>query len=161
MDALAVGGILALAARGPAGVRPLAPRAGAVAVAAGLALVALRWMVGRGFSLAYTVFALLFGALIMAAITVEPRSWAGRLANARFLQFCGKYSYGWYVFQGTLEPILQNWITAYDIEPWLSGAVLGRMLYIALGGFISLALAVLSWHLYEKHFLKLKERVGQ
>jgi peptidoglycan/LPS O-acetylase OafA/YrhL len=31
------------------------------------------------------------------------------------------------------------------------------LLFVAWGAVLSLALAVLSWHLYEKHFLKLKD----
>jgi peptidoglycan/LPS O-acetylase OafA/YrhL len=159
MDALAVGGFLALASRGPDGVRALVPKICIVAVAATLALVAMRLFVGRGFSLGYTVFALLFGALIVVAITTNPSSWAGRLCSARALRWCGKYSYGWYVFQGTLAPALESWFSAYDVGLWLGSDFLGRLLYIVWGASISLVLAVLSWHLYEKQFLKFKERI--
>jgi peptidoglycan/LPS O-acetylase OafA/YrhL len=157
LDSLAVGGFLALAARGPMGVRPLVPRACAVAVAASLGLVALWWLVGSGFSLAYTAIALVFGALILIAITMDPRGLAGRLVTAPPLCFCGKYSYGWYVFQGTLAPAMETWFTAHDLGLWLGSAFVGRLLYIVWGASISLALAILSWHLYERHFLKLRE----
>jgi peptidoglycan/LPS O-acetylase OafA/YrhL len=157
MDALAVGGFLALAARGPSGVRPLVSKVFAVAVGATFALCALWWLVGRGFSLAYTVYALLLGAVIVVAISIDPRSWPGRLCSARPLCFCGKYSYGWYVFQGTLAPGLKRCFTTYDVGLWLDTAFFGRMAYILLGASLSLAMAVLSWHLFEKHFLRLKE----
>jgi peptidoglycan/LPS O-acetylase OafA/YrhL len=157
MDALAVGAFLALAARGPLGVRAVLPRICAVAIAATVALVALWWLAGRGFSLAYTVIALIFGALIVVAITRDPRGWTGRIVSAPALRFCGKYSYGWYVFQGTLAPALEQWITAHQMGLWLGSAFLGRLLYIVWGASISLALAMLSWHLYERHFLKFKE----
>jgi peptidoglycan/LPS O-acetylase OafA/YrhL len=157
LDSLAVGSFLALAARSPAGMRSLVPQVCAVAFAAVLALVAIRWYAGHAFTLTFTVVALLCGALIVASVTTDPRSWLGRLAQARSLQFCGKYSYGWYVYQGTLEPALNSWFTPYDLGAWLGSDFVGCLLYIGWGALISLGMAMLSWHFYESHFLGLKE----
>jgi len=44
-----------------------------------------------------------------------------------------------------------------DLGFWLGSPSLGRVFYIIWGGAISLAAAILSWHLYEKHFLKFKD----
>jgi peptidoglycan/LPS O-acetylase OafA/YrhL len=157
MDALAVGGLLALAARGPAGVRPLVPWTGACAVAGFVAIAALAWFTGSGWRIGYTATAFLFGALILVGVATDPTSATGRLWNNGFLRFCGKYSYGWYVFQGTLSLVLGHWFTANDVASWVGSVFLGHLLFVAWGAVLSLALAVLSWHLYEKHFLKLKD----
>jgi len=39
---------------------------------------------------------------------------------------------------------------------WSGSTILGRLIYVFIGSFATFAAAWLSWHLPEKHFLKLK-----
>ena len=68
------------------------------------------------------------------------------------MRAAGKYSYGIYVF----HPL---WIDALRAPGALAGlgsfAPAGRFVAITT---LSVASAWLSWHLYEKHFLRLKAR---
>ena len=85
MDSLAIGGFLALAARGPAGVRALVPWVCAVAAMGGLAAAALYWFVGSTWSLEHTFVALFFGAVVVVGITIDPYGGAGRIWNSHAL----------------------------------------------------------------------------
>jgi peptidoglycan/LPS O-acetylase OafA/YrhL len=164
LDALAIGSFLALAARGPGGVRQglLYCLGGCViggVIATALAFggpkfgpAALRW------GLLFTVDAFFFAGLIIVAVLVRPSGWAGWLANNSVLQFFGKYSYGWYVIQGAIVPPLAVLLfTPSELALKIGSPALARLIYILLGGSLSLGMAIVSWHLYEKHFLRLKE----
>jgi peptidoglycan/LPS O-acetylase OafA/YrhL len=163
LDALAIGSLLALAARGSGGVRQGLLYClggcflGAVVMAA-LAVVGpkfgppvLRW------GLLFSVDSFFFAGLLILAVLTRPTGWVGRLANNSVLQFFGKYSYGWYVFQGALVPPLAALFIPSDLAARIGSPALARLIFILWGGSISLGLAVLSWHLYEKHFLRLKD----
>src|SRR5207302_1599647 len=167
MDGLAIGGLLALAARRPQGIRALLPWAIVIAVLSGLSILAIIWWNRsmsasghNGMTIRFTLYALLFGAMLVFALTAAPASIPGRLWNSRLLRFFGKYSYGLYVFHYLLFPIFDQHLPAAELGSRLGSVLLGRAAFIALATGASLFLAFLSWHLYEKHFLKLKEVVA-
>jgi peptidoglycan/LPS O-acetylase OafA/YrhL len=74
------------------------------------------------------------------------------------LRFFGKYSYAMYVFQLPLIPLLAPLITPEGVCSRLQSVFAGRLVYIGVMTTITTGAAVLSWHLYEKHFLRLKSR---
>jgi peptidoglycan/LPS O-acetylase OafA/YrhL len=163
LDALAIGSFLALAARGPGGVRRgLLPCLGACVVGmvimAALAFAsprfgpqALRW------GLLFSVDSFFFAGLIIIAVLTPPTSWGAWFSNNSVLQFFGKYSFGWYVFQGALVLPLAVLFTPSKLAGWIGSPVLARLIFILWGGSISLGMAIVSWHLFEKHFLRLKD----
>ena len=92
----------------------------------------------------------------MRAVVAGPASLWGGLLNSRWLRFFGKYSYGLYVFHGLLmwwvkDGLLLNWLVR-----GLHSFYLGLLAHLLVLTVASTAVALLSWHLYEKHFLKLK-----
>jgi peptidoglycan/LPS O-acetylase OafA/YrhL len=163
MDALAVGAMLAAAARGPAGLDALLPicRKFFWIGLAGLAIV----FVWRGSLFQYdrnfltfglTALAIWFAAILVIAVLAPAGSLRAKFFGHPFLRMMGKYSYGLYVFHYILNGLLSRALPATTLAAQLHtqfGAVLVR---IAAGFAGSLALAMLSWHLYEKHFLRLK-----
>ena len=164
MDGLAIGGLLALAARRPQGIRALLPWAIVIAALSGLSILAIIWWNRsmsasghNGMTIRFTLYALLFGAMLVFALTAAPASIPGRLWNSLLLRFFGKYSYGLCVFHYLLFPIFDQYLPAAELGSRLGSVLLGRAAFIALATGASLFLAFLSWHLYEKHFLKLKE----
>ncbi len=80
-----------------------------------------------------------------------------RVLCSQFLRTCGKYSYGIYV----LHPFVIERVDSFAKSATAQGVIgtsyeayaLTRTLLGVSGVF---ALAFLSWHLYEKHFLRLK-----
>jgi peptidoglycan/LPS O-acetylase OafA/YrhL len=162
IDALAIGGLLALVARGPGGVRGLRPWAlVGLGCAAGSLLL---FGAGRGprpwpqavLTLKYTLFAGLFGGVLVVALLAAPGGLAGRCANARWLRFLGKYSYAMYVFQNPLKPAFDRLFPVGQLAAATGSALAGSLLYLVLATGATVAVAWLSWHLYEKHFLRLK-----
>ena len=157
MDGLLYGSIAAALVRTlPAERMQAAARRVLVGAAAGVLAVWLavgldiysRLMILAGFPL----LALLFAALLVRAMDAE--TWISRLGNWRVLRFFGKYSYGLYVFHLLFAPALSKY------QPRLQGAlhsvVLGGIAYVLLTLLGTCVAAVLSYQLYEKHWLRLK-----
>jgi peptidoglycan/LPS O-acetylase OafA/YrhL len=166
LDEFALGGLCATAVRNISSVehkrhldRTFA--AGLVASVLGLAgLFAFGGMTTQRLAapLRYSVVAAAAALLIWFAATRGPLSLAVRLLNLRPLRGLGKYSYGIYVIHLPLLPVL------YVIEkrllrllPWSPRSELAELLVFDVFGMACVVLiAILSWHLFEKRFLKLK-----
>lgn len=157
LDGLATGALLALAARGPLGFRPLVNRAVAMAIACGAALIGI-WQSAHPklHGIPLLILALFFGALLVLAMESHASSWWGMFWRSRALRFFSKYSYAMYVFQLPLIRIMQPVLTPDMLCSGLASVFFGRLAYIGIMTTITSVLAVLSWHLYEKHFLALK-----
>lgn len=164
MDALAAGALIALASHGPAGIGALAKPAKILGflAAAGLAAIFVKNYGFFGYAdpavqtIGYSLLAALFGAFLIAAVLAPAGSVIERVFTNRALRFFGKYSYGIYVIHGIIGPSLErHWPMAQmpHAAPLFFASVFGR---IGLGTGISVLAALVSWHLYEKHFLKLK-----
>ena len=171
VDALAAGALIALALKGRAGrgepdpVRLLGRRAGLHAAAAGLLLTGLfLWKKDGGPMDAVTLVARfslsawLFAAVLVLALRATPGSLARSFWYSRILTFFGTYSYGLYVFHPVLEPALARLYTPESLALRLGSPVAGRLLAMALSGAASLVIAYLSFHLYERPFLRWKRR---
>ncbi|MEX2287051.1 MAG: acyltransferase [Planctomycetaceae bacterium] len=159
LDGLALGGFLALAARGPSGIQALVSWAliGGAACAAAM-LCILQLQSGRLFGLTYAITAGFFGALLVLAVASKTSTWWGRIWSSSVLRFFGKYSYAMYVFQLPLITIMAPILTSEEICARLGSVFAGRLAYIVLTTIVTTGAAVFSWHLYEKHFLALKTR---
>ena len=169
MDALACGALLALLMRGPrAQARMVLWWARPVAVVCGiLALLTISRGDANGpiiSSLNYTLLALGFGGLLLWAITAPASSAVARTFTFRGLRTLGKYSYGLYVYHVTLLPLMDRLFGQRKMQRWLESHLhlghaaygLSVVLFILMAATASFAAAFASWHLYERHFLKLK-----
>ena len=96
--------------------------------------------------------AVLFAGLIVVAVGAAEGSRLRRLLESTVLQAIGKYSYAIYIFHYlillSMVPLLSSLshAPAFIAKPVLVAWVLG----------VSFVAAWLSYHLYEKHFLRLK-----
>jgi peptidoglycan/LPS O-acetylase OafA/YrhL len=164
MDALALGGWIALACRGPGGMRALLPWARVFAPLSFVLILLLSygrnhipsagWFIGGLSSSLYAVF---FGAILVFAVNCRAGSLGERLYCNRLLRTLGKYSYGLYVLHYLLRPALLRYIPADTLAGWTGSLFLALFLYASLAIACSMIAAWLSWHLVEKHFLKLKK----
>lgn len=95
------------------------------------------------------------GCTALIAMALLPASRTARLFDLSALRFFGKYSYGLYVYHYTLDMIFTAHLRAFFLRHTHSKGI-----SVVAGGFIvlllSVAVAMLSYHLYEKPFLKLK-----
>ncbi|WP_020471831.1 acyltransferase family protein [Zavarzinella formosa] len=158
MDSLAIGAFLALMVRGPggmAGVVPWAWRLGPLAV---IIVVTSELLDKGGFYLPYTLTAIACASLIVWALTATDR-FSRTIWHSRVLRKLGQYSYAMYVFQNLLVPAGERFWPVADLIDTL-GSLGGRLAYVALGFGVTFVAAFISWHAYEKHFLKLKKFFG-
>jgi peptidoglycan/LPS O-acetylase OafA/YrhL len=156
IDGLAVGALVALVLRGPGGAAALVRwlRPAAVAGGGALAVVVIwrgtashddPWMIMIG----YPAIALAFGGVVLYAVV--RRSTVLELAPLRTL---GKYSYGLYVLH---QPIMMVARGTFRLPDANVGA--GRSFTVTMLPIVFVA-AYLSYHLFEKHFLRLKNVLG-
>jgi peptidoglycan/LPS O-acetylase OafA/YrhL len=164
MDALAWGALLAVCARMPGGMARLTRWAPPVAAITGAILaVAILWSggwvpripffqtFGRG------LLSLFFAGILVIAITAPVRSPLGRFFNHRILVFFGIYSYGIYVIHHPLILFARDAGFSVRIVPTVLGSYLpGQLLVHLAATSVCVVMALLSYHLYEEPFLKLK-----
>jgi peptidoglycan/LPS O-acetylase OafA/YrhL len=176
LDAIAMGALIAVLAREPLGLAPLARPARLGAFLVGFAALALALIeavlrpnvFGTGFSpifntFGFTLIAVAFGGLLISVLTAAPRSLLSRVFTSGLLRTFGKYSYGLYLIHLPLRAVIRDRLFGPSNRaprfffPVLFGSELpGQLLFYALAGAASLAAAWLSFHLFEKQFLKLK-----
>jgi peptidoglycan/LPS O-acetylase OafA/YrhL len=156
VDALAVGSLVALALRAPgdpaATVRRVSDGMLRAAIAV-TALVVVALLIGHTpfaekvrlpVSVNLSAVAWIFGWLVTFAVTRQPRilQWAP-------LRAAGQYSYGIYV----VHPFVFELVRRF----WAGDGIFLRGLVVAMA---SVILAWLSYHGFEKHFLRLKSRLA-
>jgi peptidoglycan/LPS O-acetylase OafA/YrhL len=165
MDSLAVGALLAALVRDPAGMA-WAKRWSKPVLAGGLAVIAALFCV-RGlrfseedaavYTLGYSVVALAFGGLLVQAIA--GGALVQRAMSLVSLRTFGKYAYAMYVFHPVVLRIFADHLTPALNVPLIFGSKIGLQLWSwSTGIAVTFFVALLSWHAYEKHFLKLKDR---
>jgi len=166
MDALALGGAAAAAFRLPSAAswtlnhRRFLLRASFYSLVVGAAI-------SRGYSfsdpmnlsLGYTFLAIAFALLVAAGVAADQLGAAGWLGVLRwtFLRRVAKYSYAMYVLSVPLHFLVgKPVLSALGLEPGTSVVV--GLAYIVVGTALSFLAAAASFHLFEVHFLNLKDR---
>jgi peptidoglycan/LPS O-acetylase OafA/YrhL len=164
LDGLALGAFLAVTARQPGGLERLArvlPLV--VAMAGGLLAVTFVWtrlVSHHGLELVLPVRAalilMLLACLLVWALIAPEASATSRFFCSRSMVFLGTYSYGLYVYHHFISYYLTTNRTELELARWLGSHGAAVALQATLGACASLALAYLSYELYEKRFLRLK-----
>jgi peptidoglycan/LPS O-acetylase OafA/YrhL len=167
-DSLAIGALLALAARDPEDWKSVVKWASRLILPALCGIVALtalldlrpQFMSGQFVlsSFKYSLLAIFFGGCLAAAVCSRKGSLVNRSLTSPFLKFFGKYSYGLYVFH---QPLMILFVKIGIHTDRLTGILGNKFLaVVAVNGLafaFSIAIALASWNLYEKHWLKLKD----
>ena len=99
---------------------------------------------------------MLLACLLVWALTAPERSATSRFFRGRSMVFLGTYSYGLYVYHHFISYYLSTNRTDLELALRLGSHWAAIALQAALGVFASLALAYLSYELFEKRFLRLK-----
>jgi peptidoglycan/LPS O-acetylase OafA/YrhL len=167
LDALAIGALIATVARRPNGPSTLrlAYPGFALACAGVAGLILWRGNLAQRDpvigSLGLTVMALLFGTTLAIAIQLKPRTVLHRLFVLPPLRFAGRYGYGIYVIHYPVMIILADLGWNYEqlaVRFGTPATAEGVLVGVNVG--VTLALALLSFHLLEQPFLTLKSRFG-
>lgn len=163
MDTLMIGAWLALAAAEPAAMQRIVPRARHIARFTAIALLIMFvWRRGLAsedvvvLTLGYSLLAGLCGALLVIAVAAQSRSWCYTILTAPLLKRFGLYSYALYVFHQPIAFVLKHRFELDTLFPAFSSRLPAQLAFSVIAGLLSLAVAVVSWHAYEKHFLRLK-----
>jgi peptidoglycan/LPS O-acetylase OafA/YrhL len=167
MEPLIGGALVAALVRGPKGPMARAAQARVVAWAAGVAFVSAHFLLFPApasavcyntfiQSIGYSIISLLFSSLVLLAVSAPT----GRLAaclNQPVLRAFGRYSYGMYVIHAAIVVHSQAWFSGLSCFRSLGGARLPmHMAYVLFVAVASWAIAMVSWHAFEKRFLSLK-----
>jgi peptidoglycan/LPS O-acetylase OafA/YrhL len=164
LDGLALGAFLAVMARQPLGLERLARALPlVVTVAGGLLAITFAWTRSapqEGLELILPVRAALIltllACLLVWAIITPERSATSRFFCSRVLVFLGTYSYGLYVYHHFISYYMISNRTDLQLSGWLGSHVAAVVLQATLGAAASLALAYVSYEVFEKRFLRLK-----
>ena len=100
----------------------------------------------------YPLLGLCFGALLVRAMA--PGTWSGRFGSWAPLRFLGRYSYGLYFYHVIATPMtlpLLRWLQVRCHSVGLRGIVYAAIMFL-----LTLLVSILSYELYERHFLRLK-----
>jgi len=164
-DALAMGAVLAVVARGPGGLAAfLRPARWVVGICGGLLAGMFAYNGLQRETLAtptvgFTVVDSFFAAILVLCLVASPGNrWTPWLDNG-VMRFFGRYSYGIYVYQGLLVGILTSagcWISVDWLTRHTGHYLTSVFLHTEASMLLILGVACLSWHIYEKQFLKLK-----
>jgi peptidoglycan/LPS O-acetylase OafA/YrhL len=170
IDALASGALVALAIRNDQGGLSSAHArvlklAGFAAPAAAVALATI-WFIEDPLddgdwneplmqTAGYTVLALGYGAVVALA-TGSADSWVARFFSSSILRTFGRYSYALYLFHVPVRRLIRDEYFPVAAFPMLFGSPLpGQLLFYIAATAPALALAWVSWHLYERQWLGL------
>jgi peptidoglycan/LPS O-acetylase OafA/YrhL len=165
VDDMAFGGLLALIARDPR-VFPKLLRWSKLTIPLAFTIITILWARKSGYNaqerlmqtIGYSMLALLFASVVALGLTSSPQTNWSRLMSHRFLRFFGRYSYGLYVLHHPIIFLLRQYM-GVNIYPTIFGSQLpGQFAFSILVTGASLISAMLSWHLFESQFLKLKAR---
>ncbi len=166
-DALAVGGFLAVAVRGddtPEQATDWLRTAGWVLGVCGFSFIVItatlnsRTDFGRNVfrPLRESAWAFCFAAVVAFALTAPVGSLLNRFFTSKAMTFLGKYSYGLYVFHAMLSYYVSEHHTLEWFEARIPQHFLAVLVQAAVAIGLSILIALLSYHLFEKRFLALK-----
>jgi peptidoglycan/LPS O-acetylase OafA/YrhL len=99
---------------------------------------------------------MLLACLLVWALIVPEQSSTSRFFCSRSMVFLGTYSHGLYLYHHFISYYLTANRTDLELASWLGSHPAAVALQATLGAFASLALAHLSYELFEKRFLRLR-----
>ena len=165
LDGLAAGALLATLRKGGSAIpEAFGSAARRLALLAGILTVLIwaipddyQWFSPQMQEFGYSSLALFFGAIVALAVWSPKKSVFVRFFDSRVLRFLGKYSYAIYLFHYPIKTWVRSRVWRGAPFPLLFGSrVPAQLLFYVLASAPAVALAVLSWNLYEKRFLSLK-----
>lgn len=96
-------------------------------------------------------------ALMLGLLLTRPAGhWMSSVACSAYLRWLGKYSYGMYVVQLPLLSIITPSFVMGHLAIFTTNPLLINLAFIPTMLFLTMGLGFLTYHLLEKHFLKLK-----
>jgi peptidoglycan/LPS O-acetylase OafA/YrhL len=166
MDALAFGSLIALLGRKEGGLARLKRPATIAAACASLVVLGATvwdrdpsWGGEATQTIGYTALAVFFGSFLVIALEAAPRQVIRRALLHPFLRAMGTYSYALYLLHLPVRGLIRDHLFGPEAFPTVLGSQLpGQLIFYLVAAVPCIALAWVSWHVFEKHFLKMKAR---
>lgn len=155
-DGLLLGATLALLIRSSSGLEPWRAAIRWSWLPLLMAALMLECSDRRVLMLGSTLWTLAWGAMLASLITTQPGRLLSRFFDLRWLRGLGQISYAMYVFQNPLIPLMAPLVAWLGVYQFAGGGVAAHCLYILLMFATTCGLAWVSWHAFEKHWLRLK-----
>ena len=124
---------------------------GMLAIALVVAVLGKR-LLGVPNSLCPAIWTVLLGLLL----TRPVGHWMSQIVRVDFLRWLGKYSYGMYVVQLPLLSILTPSLVKDSLSTFTNNRLMVNIAFVPIMFSLTMLLGFLTFHLLEKHFLKLK-----
>jgi peptidoglycan/LPS O-acetylase OafA/YrhL len=163
LDALCLGGFFAVCVRQPGGEAAVRRALVPMALVAGSLLLAdfgMHRFTDSGLSVTRAlrggVFRIGLAALLLHALFASPASLTARFFRSRALVTLGTYSYGLYVYHHFLSYYFVTHGTEFALAAAVGSHTLAVVIQAAGGLAASMAVAWLSYELFEKRFLQWK-----
>lgn len=167
MEPLAAGAIVALLLREGRLSNLMQRVAAAHFVALGMLGLVLVWVIAGGFrwdnpvvmSVGYPIVALVAAGLVLIAARAAGET-SGWLQSA-VLVTLGRYSYAMYLFHLPVRAAIRD--MSMPVASWTNfpgGIITAQLVFYIVSISSTLLIAVVSYHLFEKHFLRLKVKVA-
>lgn len=102
---------------------------------------------------AYSALAITGASLI--GVALSPSTWIARTLRWRFLRFFGQYSYGVYVLHQIIAAAMEYRFGA-SLRSSIHSKILLHLVFMTVVLAITIPLAMLSYHFFERPFLRLK-----
>ncbi len=165
LDGLAIGSWIALASRVPGRLQKISHLAGWI-LPASLLLLGIPYLLPSGGGVALfkittvcipLIVSLACGSFLILSLTGARSSLLNRMLRSQFLTLFGVFSYALYLFHNPVQALLKGTLFPPSRFPTLFGSpLIGQLGFYIIATAITLPLAWLSWHLYEKRWLTLK-----
>lgn len=163
LDALAMGALLSIVVRDDPRTHRLGRIANLTFVISAtfivLSFILTRWVPSARPSLheiRQTAFAGCFCSILLYSIS-GPR-FVRQFFRSHTMTFFGKYSYGLYVFHFLFCYFLLRYRTEFVVARLVGSHTLAIFIQAAVGIGVAVIISLLSYNLFEKHFLKLKAK---
>jgi peptidoglycan/LPS O-acetylase OafA/YrhL len=164
-DGLLLGGCIAALARTPSGIGRLRAFASLSFLPLLGACLLIGLLASRFLTIPHSLWAVFWSTTLVTLLTAPKHTAAAKLFRCGFLKFLGRYSYSMYIFQSPLIPLVAPLLTAAGLASWFHGVlglstplanVTGQLVYITIMFGLLVLIALTTWHLLEKHCLRLK-----
>ena len=168
IDCLAIGAMVALAARNAQDWKTIARWASRLTLPALCALAPLlaledfrpRFMSEQFLlsSLKFSLVGIFFGGCLAMAVRARQESLMNRFLSSPFLRFFGKYSYCLYICHNPFIVVFAKvGLRSDNLTEILGNKFLAIVALNAIVFAAAIVIALASWNLFEKHWLKLKD----
>lgn len=120
-------------------------------------LMATAFLLGRSFWGSRQLLVATCWTSFFVMVLLSEKGKLKRCMELGFLRTLGKYSYGMYVFQSPLIPILRPLFAPSGFGEPISQSVMERVGYVLAMSIITFLAAFVSWHAFESLILRLRD----